>query len=101
MNVDVAVAVDVCGGLRALLIVGVRADASSPGAPTALTFFCSTCNDDPDTTKSGAPDQDRDACPAGTIVPGLELFVTTYPNNTGSITQGRFDNCAQTGQGEK
>ncbi|KAL6720505.1 hypothetical protein ACLMJK_002429 [Lecanora helva] len=79
--------------------VGVQNNnASSPGAPTALTFFCSTCNDNPDTTKSGGPVEDRDSadpCPVGTVVPGLELYVTTFPNNTGFITQDRFDNCAQ------
>ena len=87
-------------------------DAStSPGAPTALQYFCSTCTDNPDTTQSGTKrirdlgtsgldsvserllEERATNCPAGTVTPGLELTVTTFANNTGRIVKGAFENC--------
>lgn len=75
-------------------------DASDAGAPTFLQFFCSTCNDPGSVPKgfgNGRRDlqnlEERAACPAGTIVPGLQLVVTTFQNNTGFIGPSNFANC--------
>ena len=78
-----------------MLILLVTLDASDPGAPTALTYFCSTCIAGGAPAKPGSIPSTNvtQPCPPGIINPGLELTVITYPNNTGVINHDTFVNC--------
>lgn len=65
----------------------------------SLQYFCSVCvnpgtppRPDGKSYRTDVQSQSEN-CPVGTIVPGLELTVITYPNNTGIINHDTFDNC--------